>query len=305
MSIPQIVMLCGGVGGARGALALAENLPPEKLTFVVNTGDDFTHLGLPIWPDWDTVVYHLAGLQDTSRGWGRADEGVKAMEEFRRLGVPHWFHLGDRDLALHVARGWMLKQRSANEVARSLRERLGVRCSVLRASVESLATEVILDNGESMAFQDWFVGQRCEPRVAQVRQAKLSEATVEPAVLEALTACELLLYAPSNPYLSIQPMLRLTKLAAVLEGLSCPRWAVSPLIGGRALKGPLDSLIETLASNPGQQAILDFYRPWADQVLMPPDELPQSDETAVGSPTLLSNKTGRRAFVDRLRELWS
>lgn len=305
MSVPQIVMLCGGVGGARAALALAENLPPEKLTFVVNTGDDFHHLGLPIWPDWDTVVYHLAGVQDQTRGWGRADEGVKAMEEFQRLGVPDWFHLGDRDLALHVARRWMLEQMPAQQVEDKLRSGLGVACPVLRASQDSLGTELVLKSGQRMEFQEWFVGQRCQPQVQEVEQAHLAQASVGAAVLESLARCELLLFAPSNPYLSIQPMLRLGPIARALKALECPRWAVSPLIGGRALKGPLDSLIETLADSPGQQAILEFYQPWADLVLMPEEEVPASRQGVKGCPTLLSDSSGRKQFVDRLEELWS
>lgn len=297
-------MLCGGVGGARAALALYENLPPDSLTFVVNSGDDFEHLGLRIWPDWDTVVYHLADLQDSERGWGRRDEGIRAMEEFQRFGADDWFHLGDRDLALHVYRTSELQEKSGAQVAQAIRQALGIGSEVLPATRDSLRTRLILEDGQPMDFQEWFVQHRCGPRVHSVEQAGLSHATLTPGVEEALANCELLLYAPSNPYLSLQPMLRVPKLAKLLRELKCPRWAISPLIGGRALKGPLDQLIESLSEHEGQAMVLDFYRDWADRVLMPAAEVPASHPRAVGCHTLLKDAANRKKFVGELMSLW-
>lgn len=305
MSCPKIVMFCGGVGGARAALALQENLPADKLTFVVNTGDDFQHLGLTVWPDWDTVVYHLSGLQDSARGWGRADEGTKAMEEFTRLGAPDWFHLGDRDLALHVTRTWARQNNPGWKVALELRQRLGLQCEVLPCTEESLESQLVLDNDQIMGFQDWFVGKQCGPTVKAVRQKGLPGARLSKGVLEALRSCELVLFAPSNPYLSIQPMLRVPELATVLPSLTCPKWAISPLIGGKALKGPLDRLIATLSAKSGQQAVLEFYRRWANLVFMPTEEVPQEEPLARGCHTLLKDSDNRRRFVEELLEHWS
>lgn len=266
-----ICMLCGGVGGARAALALTENLPAEDLTFVVNTGDDFRHLGLEIWPDWDTVIYTLSGLADGVRGWGRADEGTRCMEELARLEAPDWFHLGDRDLALHVYRSWALGQgQESAEVAADIAQRLGVKPRTLRLTEQSLATEFVLDQGERMDFQTWFVRQQGKPVVARVESR--SEGTVTSGVLQAIEESDLLLIAPSNPYLSIFPMLAVPQVGQAVKTRSGPTWAVSPLVGGRAVKGPLDALIAQLAQSAGQQAVVDCYQEWAQALLLPEEE---------------------------------
>ncbi len=301
-----IGLLAGGVGGARAALALAENLPAAHLTFVVNTGDDFHHLGLPVWPDWDTVVYTLSGLGDAVRGWGRADEGTRAMEEFRRLDSPHWFHLGDRDLALHVHRNWALSQQPADEVARQIAERLGVNVPTLRVSEESLNTEFVLDDGEVMDFQTWFVRHQGRPVVSAVRSQ--TEARITPGVLEAIAGADLLLLAPSNPYLSLFPMLDLPAVGQAVRGRSGPTWAVSPLVGGKAVKGPLDALIAQLSPHRGQQAIAELYRPWIDRLLLPAEEI--SGIQGIGLKlqpcrTWLGSEEGRKALVEDLLAAWN
>lgn len=285
-----ICMLCGGVGGARAALALLENLPAEDLCFVVNTGDDFQHLGLEIWPDWDTVVYTLAGLGDPARGWGRADEGTRLMEELSRLQGPDWFHLGDRDVALHLYRTWALGLgRPPAQVAAHIADQFGVRARVLRLTDRSLDTQLVLANGKTMDFQSWFVRQQGKPAVARVESGDGGSVPAE--VLAAIRQSDLLLLAPSNPFLSILPMLGVEAVARAVKARSGPTWAVSPLIDGKAVKGPLDSLLARLCQSQGQQAVIDLYRGWIQRFLLPVDELDglsgpplQACQTRLGTP---------------------
>ena len=303
-------MLCGGVGGARAALALSENFPPNRLTFVVNTGDDFLHMGLTIWPDWDTIVYHLADLCDPQRGWGRADEGVRCMEEFRRFGEGNadWFHLGDRDLALHVHRTWQLKTKTAHSVAADITRALEIPSTVLRVTTESLATSLQLKDQRAMDFQTWFVEHQTRPEVQAVHIPGAAHATVTPGVLEAISSCDLLLFAPSNPFLSLDPILKVPAVADAVARRSGPKWAISPLLNGQAVKGPLDSLLAQLGSAPGQQGIVDYFEPWVDRLLLPESErtgLQSRDLTVEGCRTLLADRTKRLEFSSDLKSLWS
>lgn len=306
-SHPAICLLGGGVGGARAALSLVENLPAERLTFVVNTGDDFSHLGLEIWPDWDTLLYTLSGTGDPARGWGRADEGTKAMEEFRRLGAPDWFHLGDRDLALHVYRSYRLAFCGADEVARELLQSFGLSVPVLRATRQSLSTKLRLADDTLMDFQSWFVARQGEPPVKAVEIAGAARAEVTAGVLEAIAGCDLLLIAPSNPYLSLQPILEVPAIASALRRTRARTWAVSPLIGGKAVKGPLDRLIDSLSTQSGQRAVLEWYAPWLSRFLLPQDELFELESSTVSLSacrTRLSSVEARADFVSDLLALW-
>lgn len=302
----KICMLCGGVGGARAALALSEHLPADDLTFIVNTGDDFCHLGLEIWPDWDTVVYTLAGVIDGARGWGRADEGTRCMEEFRRLQAPDWFHLGDRDLAWHVVRSWSLGQgQSPDYVASQLSERLGLTCTVLRLSQKSMKTELLLGDGRRMDFQDWFVRHQGGPEVSKVVSGAGGDVTA--GVLSAIESCELLLIAPSNPFLSIFPMLAVAEIGDTIKKRRGPTWAISPLIGGKAIKGPLDSLIGQLSESDGQQAIVDAYSPWVQRLFLPQAELAGLAADGLELQpcrTWLGDPQQRAEFVQDLTDAW-
>lgn len=300
-----IVVLCGGVGGARAALALSENLPSEQLTFVVNTGDDFCHLGLEIWPDWDTVVYHLTGLHDQERGWGRAREGSRAMEEFRRLGAPDWFHLGDRDLALHVYRHALLREgRSCSEVAHSLTSALGLASRVLPVTEGSLSTRLVLADGREMEFQEWFVAQGGRPAVSAVVNPGSRGLPIAQGVREAIEGAGLVVMAPSNPYLSLGPMLGHPEIADLLCKQNCKKVAVSPLIGGRAVKGPLDALIETLSPFRGQEAIAHYWSGRVDALLLPPEECQDAKAAShlrlLPCPTLLKSGDHRASFAEGL-----
>lgn len=305
---PKITLLCGGVGGARAALALYENFPHDSLTIVVNTGDDFSYMGLEIWPDWDTVVYHLAGLEESERGWGRSDEGLRAMEEFQRLQAPHWFHLGDRDLALHVFRTWSLQQgwkraQLSEQVCRAFQ----IDCRVLPFSEQSLETKILLQDGERLDFQEWFVARQGQPKVRRILNDDVESKTLTEGVAQSLHGADLLLIAPSNPFLSLGPMLAHPQWAGLLKKSTMPKIAVSPLIGGKAIKGPLDRLIETLSPHQGQEAMAHYWAPWVDALLLPEDEclkLEGAPLPLLPCPTLLNSSGGRSEFCSRLTEIW-
>lgn len=247
MTFSRVVALSGGVGGARFLDGLQRALPAGALTAVVNTGDDFEHLGLSICPDLDTVMYTLAALGDEARGWGLAGETFAAMEMVRRLGGPDWFSLGDRDLATHLLRTEALRggERLTAVTAR-LCAALGVEPRVLPMADGPCRTFIDTADGESLPFQEWFVGRRAQPAVRAVRwQGRPPPA---PEVLAAIDACELVLIGPSNPYVSIDPILMLDGVRAALARK--PVVAVSPIVGGRAVKGPLAAMIPALAGTP-------------------------------------------------------
>jgi LPPG:FO 2-phospho-L-lactate transferase len=256
----MIVALAGGVGGARLAVGLAAVLSPERLTIVVNTGDDFEHLGFRISPDLDTVMYTLAGLNNRELGWGRADESWRFMETLEALGGETWFRLGDRDLAVHVARTQaLLRGESLSQVTRTLAGRLGVRHPIVPMSDEPVRTIVATDEGE-LAFQDYFVRRRCAPAVRSFRYAGAETAAPAPA-LRALfdTPPEAVVVCPSNPFVSLAPMLAVAGVRAWLEQRRFPVVAVSPIVGGDAVKGPAAKMMRELGLPVSASAVAAHY----------------------------------------------
>ena len=234
---PRVVCLAGGVGGARLADGLARVLPPDRLTIVVNTGDDFRHLGLTICPDLDTVTYTLAGAGNDETGWGRAGESRRALDEVARLGGPAWFGLGDLDLATHLTRSaWLDEGESLTAVTRRLCTGFGVAPAVLPMCDQPAPTLIVTDGGEVLPFQTWFVRERWQPAVRRV--ALPDDARATPAVIRALEAADVVLIAPSNPFVSIDPILNVYPIRALLEDVPRAVVAVSPIIAGQALKGP-------------------------------------------------------------------
>jgi LPPG:FO 2-phospho-L-lactate transferase len=257
----MILALAGGVGGARLAVGLARALPPSRLALAVNTGDDFEHLGLSICPDLDTVVYTLAGLNNPATGWGRRDETWSAMQTFAALGADTWFRLGDRDLALHLVRTQALRSgASLSLVTQSIARRLGVRHTVLPMSETPVRTHVLTDRGE-LAFQDYFVRLRCRPRVNGFRFAGAARARV-PERLGALLESpklEAVVIAPSNPYVSIAPILRVPAIRRWFAARRVPVIAVSPIVGGAALKGPAAKMMRELGAPASALGIVRHY----------------------------------------------
>ena len=254
----NVVALAGGVGGAKLADGLAQVLPPERLTVVVNTGDDFEHLGLHISPDLDTVCYTLAGLANRATGWGRADESWHFLETLESLGGPAWFHLGDRDLALHHERTRRLALgETLSSVTRGLSARLGVRPTVLPMSDERVRTMVLTDSGE-LPFQTYFVEQACEPVVRGFRFDGVEAARPAQGVMEAVALAQAVILCPSNPWVSLDPILAVPGIRQALAGKTVV--GVSPIIGGQALKGPAAKMARELGIEPSAAAIADHFR---------------------------------------------
>ncbi|MVA96224.1 2-phospho-L-lactate transferase [Nitratireductor sp. CAU 1489] len=244
----RFVALCGGVGGAKLAFGLARVLGPDQLLVVVNTGDDFEHLGLPICPDLDTVLYTLAGQNNPALGWGRADESWTAYKEMQRLGGADWFQLGDKDIGLHLARRHLFDSgKTLSAVMKVLAERLGVTTPIVPMSDEPVRTMVHTDQGK-LAFQEYFVGHKCAPAVRAIEFAGAANATPSPDFAAALGDPDLagFIICPSNPFLSIDPILAIPGVRHALSRTNAPVVAVTPLIGGQAVKGPAAKILQEL-----------------------------------------------------------
>jgi LPPG:FO 2-phospho-L-lactate transferase len=240
----KVAVLAGGVGGARLASGFYEVLPPDDLSVVVNTGDDFEHLGLHISPDLDTVTYTLAGVANRESGWGVAGDTFEALAALERLGGPSWFRLGDRDLATHVQRTALLREGlRLTEVTQRICEALGVEAGVLPMTDDPVATKVVTAEGV-LDFQDYFVRRRCEPPVREIRFDGIEVAAPGPEAIVALRESQGILIAPSNPFVSVEPILALRGVRALLA--SKPVVAVSPIVGGRAIKGPAAKILGEL-----------------------------------------------------------
>ena len=254
----KVVALAGGVGGAKLADGLAAVLPEDDLTLVINTGDDFEHLGLTICPDIDTVTYTLADLANPQTGWGRADETWSFLETLELLGGPTWFRLGDRDLSLHTERTRLLNGGAAlSEVTRRLAGRLGVRTRLLPMSDWPVRTIVETDEGQ-LAFQEYFVARRCEPSVHGFEFVGADTAEPAPGVIEAVSQADLVVLCPSNPWVSIDPILAVPGIRDAIA--TKPIIAVSPIVGGKALKGPAAKMFAQLGIVPSALAVAEHYQ---------------------------------------------
>lgn len=266
----QVVVLTGGVGGAKLVEGLVNVVPPQDVIAIVNTGDDFEHLGLAISPDLDTLLYTLAGLTDRERGWGRTDESWRCMDAVRALGGPDWFQLGDTDLATHLVRTMRLREgASLSAITRELYSRLGIAATLLPMSDEPVSTIVDTDEG-TLSFQHYFVKRRCEPVVRGVSFAGAASARPARGVTEAILSdrTSAVLIAPSNPWLSIDPILAVPAIRAALRDCAAPVVAVSPLVGGKAVKGPTDKLMRELGLPVTDVTITDHYAGLIDAILV-------------------------------------
>lgn len=253
----NIVAFAGGVGGAKLAHGLAQVLPPTQLTLILNTGDDFTHLGLHISPDVDTVLYTLAGLANPITGWGRRDETWRVLEQVALLGGPTWFNLGDADLGLHLTRThWLQHGESLTRVTAQLAQALGVEPRLLPMSDDPVRTTLLTDEGE-LAFQDYFVRRRCEPVVRAIHYAGAAQATPSQAVQAALAQATHFIFCPSNPFLSLDPILAVPGVRALVAAKKA--LAVSPIVGGTAIKGPAAKLLRELGLPVNSVSVAEHY----------------------------------------------
>lgn len=293
------VALCGGIGGAKLALGLTKVLAPEQLTIVVNTGDDFRHLGLHVSPDIDTVLYTLAGLSNQELGWGLAGETWGFMEAMDRIGGPTWFRLGDHDLATHALRTTMLAEGHAlSAVTEHLRRRFGIGPAIVPMSDDPVATIVETDEG-TLAFQTYFVGRRCEPRVKSIRFEGAASASPASAAMAALSHPDLagIIICPSNPWLSIDPLLAIPGWRDALTGRRVPCVAVTPLIGSAAVKGPTAKIMAELGLPLDVSAIVSHYAGLIDGFVL--DAVDGGRAGSLGVDTHVTN-TLMRTLDDRI-----
>jgi LPPG:FO 2-phospho-L-lactate transferase len=255
----NVVALAGGVGGAKLADGLAQVLAPESLTIIVNTGDDFEHLGLSICPDLDTVCYTLAGIANPATGWGRAGESWQALESLSELGGPAWFRLGDKDLGVHLERTRRLRRgQSLSQITRHFCQAWGIRHPVLPMTDDNVPTWVYTDEGE-LPFQEYFVHRQCHPRVAGFRFEGVEKARPAQGVLESLRKANLVVICPSNPWVSIGPILAVPGIRFTMEDRQMPVVAVSPIIAGQAIKGPAAKMYAELGIEPSALSVALHY----------------------------------------------
>ena len=296
----HIVALSGGVGGAKLAHGLSLALPPEELSIIVNTGDDFRHLGLHIAPDLDSVLYALAGWSDPARGWGRRDETWTFMEALKGLGGETWFQLGDGDLAMHVERSWRLAQGAGlSEVTAHLCRALGIATRVLPMSDDAVRTRVRTAEGW-LDFQEYFVHRRCKPAVREFLFAGAETARAQPDALAALERRDLraIIICPSNPFVSVEPILAVPGLRAAIRQSQAPVVAVTPIIGGKVIKGPAAKMMSELGLDVSGAAVARRYAGLIDGFV-----IDRSDEFPDPLPgvTFFSAATLMNSTADRLR----
>jgi len=271
-----LVTLCGGVGAARMLSGLVRVVPPAEITAIVNVGDDMVLHGLHISPDLDTVIYTLAGLDNRDTGWGMAGESWNTMEELGRIGGEDWFRLGDRDLATHLFRtGHLRAGRTLSEVTNQLTARRGIDVRLLPMSDDPVRTRVTLSEesvfgpaGTEVGFQDYFVRLRHSVAVHAVHFEGAESATAAPGVLESLEAAERIVVCPSNPVVSIGPVLAVPGVQAALAAARARVIAVSPIVAGAALKGPADRLMAELGSEPSVAGVARLYAPWVSTLVI-------------------------------------
>jgi len=253
--------LSGGVGGAKLALGLSHILE-ESLSVVCNTGDDFSHLGLKICPDLDTVMYTLADLNDKNKGWGLANESWNFLDAMKTLGHDNWFQLGDKDLATHVTRTQLLdKGKGLSEVTQHLCTQLGIKSLIFPMSDQNVATKVGLKDGSWIPFQHYFVKEQCAPEVRAFKFDGINDALPGPALEACLKNSDLkaIFICPSNPFVSIDPILSLHGVSTLLKGHSAPVIAVSPIVGGQAIKGPTAKIMSELEITQSAFSVAEHY----------------------------------------------
>ena len=307
----MMLAISGGVGGAKLAAGLAQVLAPEDLTIAVNTGDDFVHLGLAISPDLDTVMYTLAGLNDTQRGWGLANETWSCMDSLRRLGAADWFQLGGRDLGTHLYRSHRLSQGATlTEVTAELCRAVGIRHAVVPMSDAPARTIIDTSEGE-LSFQDYFVRRHCEPAFRGIRfegGAALGDrldSVLRDGALKAI------IFGPSNPILSIRPFLALPGFEAALRGRSVPAVAVSPIIGNAAVKGPLAKIMTEMGTPVSALEVARLYVGLIDAFVIDVVDAPQAPAIrdlgldVIVTPALMVDAATRNALARTVIEYCS
>jgi LPPG:FO 2-phospho-L-lactate transferase len=298
----KIVVLSGGVGGARFVRGLVDVADPTQVTVIGNVGDDLEVLGMHVSPDLDSILYSLADLNDEERGWGRADESWNALTTVAELGGESWFRLGDRDLGVHLVRTQALHSgEPLSAVTARLAESLGIEARLIPATDDRLRTWVTTPAGE-FTFQKWFVARGHRDEVDALRFEGAESAAPAPGVLEAIDSADLILFAPSNPYVSIAPILAVHQIRAALARRKVQCVAVSPLIGGRAVKGPADRMLARLADGTAPAHVAACYAGLIDALVV--DEADAGSVDGLGdvrpivTRTLMSDADARRRLAE-------
>jgi LPPG:FO 2-phospho-L-lactate transferase len=299
----KIVLLSGGVGGAKLAAGLHDVLAPGELTVVGNVGDDLEVLGLHVSPDLDSVLYGLAGLNDTERGWGRAGETWQAFESARAWGGEGWFMLGDLDLGLHLVRSQALRGgEPLSAVTAGLTRAAGVATRLLPATDDRLRTFLVTPQG-TFAFQEWFVARRHEDEVDALVYEGADTSRPAPGVLEAIAAADAIVIAPSNPFVSIHPILAVPGIRAAIEARRVRSVAVSPLIGGLAVRGPLDRMLRRLGGGTSPAHVTKCYKGVLDALVIDRADAPaEADVALVVTDTLIADREAARRLAQTTLE---
>jgi LPPG:FO 2-phospho-L-lactate transferase len=309
-----VVALCGGIGGAKLAHGLYQALGPDALTVIVNTGDDFQHLSLQISPDIDTVLYTLGGRADMERGWGRADETWRFMAALAEIGGEQWFQIGDSDIAMHIARThWLQWGKPLSAFVSQIAEKFEIAARVIPMADDTVSTWIATGDG-LMPFQHYFVKERCAPAISGIHFEGAAQAKPTPCALAALADPRLaaVIICPSNPYLSIDPILSIPGMKDAVLAAGCPVIAVSPIISGQAVKGPAAKIMTELGFHPSWETVADHYHGFAHGILIDESEqvsgkinFAQVVETA---PIIMKTLEDRRRlghtvmdFAERLR----
>jgi LPPG:FO 2-phospho-L-lactate transferase len=306
---PRVTLLSGGVGGAKLALGLYSVLEPGALAVIANTGDDIDLFGLRICPDADILAYTLAGRVNEATGWGVAGDTFAALDVARALGATGWFNLGDRDIGLHLFRSELLRAGTGlGEVTRRIAAGLALRCALLPMCEQPVATRIATDAGE-LHLQEYLVRERAEPAVRAVRFAGAEAATPAPGVLAAIAGAERVILAPSNPLISIAPILAVPGLREALRASPALRVAVSPLVGGRSLKGPTDRMLAQLGHEVSPLAVARLYRDVLDAFVLDAQDAASAPAIeALGLrcavlPTVMSDLAAKQALAQALLAL--
>jgi LPPG:FO 2-phospho-L-lactate transferase len=301
----RVAVLSGGVGGARFVQGLLDAVEPSGVSVIANVGDDLEVYGLHISPDVDTLLYTLGGEADLERGWGRRDETWRARESATELGAETWFQLGDRDLGLHLARREALdRSEPLSVITERFATAFGIEARILPATDHRLRTWIETRDGE-LSFQEWFVLHRHEPEVHTVRFEGAETATPAPGVLEALAQADLIAIGPSNPLVSVGPILAVEEIREAIQNRSVPSVAVSPLIGGKAVKGPADRMLRNLAGGTGPEHVASCYAGLIDALVYDESDrdavLPDGVRPIVTS-TLMTDAASRRRVAEAALE---
>ena len=298
----RCIALSGGVGGAKLALGLSKFLSPDELLIVANTGDDFEHLGLTICPDIDTLLYTLAAIANPETGWGRADESWKTMKALETIGGETWFRLGDRDLALHLNRNQQLSSgKTLSDTVANIAESFGLKHPVVPMSDQPVRTMVRTDIGE-LPFQEYFVKNQCAPKVTGFQFAGVNDAKPNPLLMDALRdpRLEAVIICPSNPFISIDPILAIPGLREDLRACSAPIIAVSPIIGNRALKGPAAKMLRELGFDTSAAAIADHYGDLLQGLVIDSQDKDLANKLETKSRRVHATNTVMKSLEDRV-----